>query len=94
MRAHLAGCDDGIVTVAPVLAMAGDFAAYLETAQDEARVGAIRRSRTTGRPVGSPDWLAALEARFGRPLAPLKRGPKPRPPPTTDQTELFHTASP
>jgi hypothetical protein len=33
---------------------------------------ALRRSETTG----SPDWIAALEARTGRTLTPQERGPK------------------
>ena len=47
-RAHLAGRDDGVVRVAPLLARVPDFAGLLEAAEDEAAVLAIRRSRTTG----------------------------------------------
>ena len=54
----------------------GDFAGLLEGDEDEAAVMAIRRSRSTGRPVGGPDWTKALEARTERTLAPAKRGPK------------------
>jgi putative transposase len=75
-RAHLAGRDDGVVTTAPVLGMVGDFAAYLGAPEDTAAVTAIRRSRTTGRPVGEAAWLEALEARTSRQLAPQKRVPK------------------
>ncbi|HEY1753513.1 MAG TPA: transposase [Caulobacteraceae bacterium] len=78
-RAHLAGQDDGVVTTAPVLAMAGDFAAWLDAPQDEGRMQAIRRSRTTGRPVGEAAWLAHLEARLGRPLAAGKPGRRAKP---------------
>ena len=39
---------------------------------------ALRRSETSGRPIGDPAWIAMLEARSGRALAPQKRGPKPR----------------
>ncbi len=76
-RAHLAGLDDGVVTVAPVLEMAPDFAAYLDEDEDTNALAAIRRSRTTGRPVGAKDWLTALEARTQRELAARKPGPKP-----------------
>ena len=92
-RAHLAGRDDGVVSVAPLLDRVPDFAGLLAAAEDEAAILAIRRSRTTGRPVGAADWLKALEAATGRPLAAAKRGPKPRAV-GTDQGQLFHTVSP
>lgn len=76
--AHLAGRDDGMVTVAPVLERVGDFAAHLAAAEDAPAVTAIRRSRTTGRPVGAADWIAALEAAEQRDFAAAKRGPKPK----------------
>ena len=31
-----------------------------------------------GRPLGAPEWIAALERQLGRRLAPGKPGPKPR----------------
>ena len=36
-----------------------------------------------GRPVGAPEWIALLERRVGRPLAPRKPGPKLRVEPAT-----------
>jgi putative transposase len=75
-RALLAGRDDGLVTVAPVLDVVGDFAALLGAAEDEAAVSAIRHSRSTGRPVGARDWIAQIEASTSRELAAGKRGPK------------------
>ena len=94
VRAHLAGSDDGVVTAAPALEAVGDFAAFLETAEDTAAVTAIRRSRTTGRPVGAKDWVAALEARTDRTLAPVRRGPKPRAENDRQPSDLFPTVSP
>jgi putative transposase len=88
-RAHLAGKDDGVVTAAPVLARIDDFASYLDEAEDSARVAALRRSRSTGRPVGARDWIADLEARAGRPLAPGKRGRKPGQVPDVRQADLL-----
>ncbi|HWA60471.1 MAG TPA: transposase [Caulobacteraceae bacterium] len=78
VRTHLTGRADGVVEVDGVLAMTGDFASYLDEEEDRTRVDAIRRSRTTGRPVGAPSWLTDLEARTGRALAAQRRGPKPR----------------
>src|SRR3954470_16037231 len=78
VRAHLAGEDDELVKVAPALERYGDFAAFLGDAADLDAWRALRRSESSGRPLGDPHWLARLEARTGRILAPQKRGPKPR----------------
>ena len=77
--AHLAGKDDGLVRVAPLLERYGDFAAFLaEEKGDEGAWRKLRMSETSGRPLGSASWLAAIETRTGRTLRPQKRGPKPR----------------
>jgi putative transposase len=77
--AHLAGEDDDLVTVAPVLNRYGDFAAFLgNPVGDDEAWRALRMAETSGRPLGSDDWLETLEARTGRTLKPQKRGPKPR----------------
>jgi putative transposase len=77
-RAHLAGRDDGLVEVAPLLERYGEFSAFLGAAEDEQATRALRLAETTGRPVGRADWLSEIEARSGRSLAPKKRGPKPK----------------
>jgi putative transposase len=92
-RAHMAGREDGLVAVAPVLSRTGDFAAFLGQDEDAPATAALRASRTTGRPVGAAEWLAELEAGTGRTLAPEKRGPKPKSV-AEDQPELFSTVSP
>ena len=77
VRAHLAGRDDCAVTVAPVLERVGRFDAFLGESFDAVSGYApLRVSETTGRPVGSEDWIRQLEKAFVRPLAPRKRGPK------------------
>jgi putative transposase len=79
VRAHLAGTDDGVVRVAPVLERVGDFAAFLDEAFDEnAAYGPLRRCETTGRPLGSAAWIERLESDLDRWLWPRKRGPKPK----------------
>ncbi len=78
-RAHLAGVDDHVVKVAPVLERIGDFARFVDDPFDEdTAYGALRRGETIGRPVGNPAWLQALEARTGRTLTPGRRGPRPK----------------
>jgi putative transposase len=79
VRAHLAGADDALVRVAPALERYGDFARFLgEPADYTDPWRALRRSETTGRPVGDSEWIAKQEAQTGRTLAPRKRGPMPR----------------
>jgi len=78
-RAHLAGKDDELVTVAPAMERYGDFGAFLGAEGDYAAAWqALRRSETSGRPLGSAAWVQQLETRTGRTLAPQKRGPKPK----------------
>lgn len=79
VRAHFSGQDDALVRVAPALERYGDFAAFLDQPADDAPAwAALRKSETSGRPVGSAKWLETLEVRSGRKLAPQKRGPKPK----------------
>ena len=75
--AHLAGKDDHVVKVKPALDRVGDFAAFLaEEVDEDAAYAALRRAETIGRPVGSAEWLAGLEALTGKTIAAGKRGPK------------------
>jgi len=77
--AHLAGKDDHVVKVAPAIERVGDFAAFLGAPFDEAMSYAgLRKAESVGRPAGSREWLAEMEARTGLTLAPGKRGPKPK----------------
>jgi hypothetical protein len=55
-----------------------DFAALLAAPADPATTARIERAATIERPLGAPEWVAALERRLGRTLAPGKPGPKPR----------------
>lgn len=71
----MAGRDDPVVRVAPALARVGDFASFPDEA---ATYGPLRMAELVGRPVGAPDWIAAVDARTALTLAPGKRGPKPR----------------
>ena len=79
VRAHLAGEVDAIVSVRPALERYGDFAAFLGTPADYTEAWAmLRRAETTGRPIGTNDWVEQIERQTGRVLAPQKRGPKSR----------------
>jgi len=79
VAAHLAGEDDQLVKVAPALERYGDFAALLEEEiEDETGFQGLRQSETTGRPLGTEEWMGKQERMTGRTLKPQKRGPKKR----------------
>jgi len=77
-RAHLSGQDDGLVKVAPLLAMIGDWNAFLASAVSEEDLRDIRGHGRTGRPLGDEQFLGCLEEMAGRSIKPQKRGPKPK----------------
>ena len=77
-RAHLKGQDDCLVKVAPLLAMVGDWKAFLNSAIPEEELQDLRSHGRTGRPLGSPAFLDRLESLVGRVLKPQKPGPKPK----------------
>jgi putative transposase len=74
-RAHLAGVDDSLVTVRPVLDRTSCFADLL--LQDRAEdFAALRRSEGSGRPLGTAEFVTGLERLLGRPIARRSPGPK------------------
>ena len=77
-RAHLAGHDDALVAVAPLLERVPDWRGFLAGGLEEEALEALRRHTRTGRPLGNPAFLARLEARLGRRLRPGKPGPRPK----------------
>jgi putative transposase len=76
-RAHLAGKDDGLVRVKPLLALVPDWTEFLAMKLGEEPLEAIRRGERTGRPQGTAAFVKKLERRLGRVLARQKPGPKP-----------------
>jgi putative transposase len=70
VRAHLSGKDDGLVAVRPVLDRFPDFAEMLETELTGIEMNAIRKAETSGRPLGSKEWVESLGAGM------MKRGRK------------------
>ena len=73
-RAHLAARDDGLVQVAPLLAMVGDWKALLDSALPEEELKELRGHARTGRPLGDDAFLERLENLVGRVLKPQKGG--------------------
>lgn len=74
--ALLAGRDDGLTTVAPVLARCPRFAELIEEPAEQAGFRALRRSEGIGRPLGDDAFLDRIEALTRRRLRPAKRGRK------------------
>jgi putative transposase len=77
VRAHLGGRSDGVVDVTPVLTRVDDFSAFLGANVEDTAFDLLRRSETSGRPLGPAPWIEQLESRTRRSLTPAKRGPKP-----------------
>ncbi len=74
--AHLAGTDDKLVTVVPLLEMAGDWNLFLDGTGEEILINEIRKHERTGRPLGRGNFIEQLEAFLERPLKRGKPGPK------------------
>ena len=74
--AHIAGCDDILVRVAPLLNMFGNWEKYLGldvTMEDSEK---IERHAQSGVPLGDKTFISELEERFGMDFSSQKRGPK------------------
>ena len=78
VRAHLAGADDELVKVRPVLERVDRFADLLRTDPDDTGFKALRASEGSGRPLGNADFVAGLERLLGRPIARRAPGRKPK----------------
>ena len=77
VRAHLAGQDDGLVTVRPVLDRAPNVGEWLAGGETE-DYAALRACEGTGRPLCAPAMVVELERILGRPIARRAAGRKPK----------------
>ena len=76
--AHLAGKDDGLVSVKPMLDRIDNWEAYLSVAQEtQVTHQHIQQHTRTGRPLGNSGFIAQLELVTGKALARKKPGRKP-----------------
>lgn len=73
-RAHLAGTDDELVTVAPLLGRIPDWADVLAAGTADSELKLLRQHSNTGRPCGGPAFLETLERTTGRDLQKRKPG--------------------
>ena len=76
LRAHLAGRDDGLVTVAPLLGRLGHTTTLVDTEPEETALTRLRAAEATGRPLGSDEFVAQLERHMQRRLRRQKPGRK------------------
>ncbi len=76
--AHLAGSDDALVSVRPLLELIPNWAAFIGEEEGERFNELVRSHASTGRPLGSDAFVESLERQLARPLKPRKPGPKPQ----------------
>ncbi|HEX3666088.1 MAG TPA: transposase [Rhizomicrobium sp.] len=76
-RAHLSGKNDELVRVGSSLSRYGHWPFFLAADLSDAERELIRSHESTGRPLGSPAFIARLEKRLDRTLTRQKPGPKP-----------------
>ena len=69
---------DGLTETAPVLERVPNFADLMQSGEDEARSSDLRKSESTGRPLGDTAFLDRVATLLGRDPKPGKRGPKKR----------------
>ncbi len=76
-RAHLAGADDELVSVRPLLELVSDWARFIGEPDAPDIADVLHAHTSTGRPLGPDSFVEALEQRLGRHLKRQKPGPKP-----------------
>lgn len=65
--AHLAGNDDGLVRVAPLLERVNDWRAFLAGPTHGTTAELLQHHERTGRPLGSTAFIERLERLLDRP---------------------------
>jgi hypothetical protein len=73
---YVAGDDDGLIPVGPLLALVGKWTDCLDTGAPEEEVTELHRHERSGRPLAREPFVVALEGRLGRTLQRGEPGPK------------------
>ncbi len=73
-KAHLAGKDDDLVRVAPLLKRAPDWRAFLATKLNNEDRDTIRKRERSGHPLGNDAFFTRLKTKLGRDVRPRKPG--------------------
>ncbi len=76
--AHVAGKDDSLVRVGPLLERVGHWREFLHAGLAAEEADLFRCHERTGQPLGPARFLERIEKTLGRVIRPHKRGPKPR----------------
>jgi putative transposase len=76
--AHVAGRDDGVVRVSPLLERVKDWREYLMEPLEAEQGELWRRHERPGGPPGEAAFLERIEGLLGRSVRPAKRGPRPK----------------
>jgi putative transposase len=77
-RAHLGIAEDGLVEARGLDHLVPDWRSFLDDDPPSWQLDVLREHVRTGRPLGATDFVADVERRLGRTLAPAKRGRKPK----------------
>ena len=88
VRAHLAGSDDSMVSVRPVLDRWPNFRDLLLEDYEE-KFSSLREAGGIGRPLGTAEFVTQLERRLGRPIARRAPGRKAVAIPVGEQLNLL-----
>jgi len=75
-QAHVAGGNDALAIVAPLLQRVENWKEFVREPESEETQEALREHERTGRPLGSERFLAKLERLTGRLLKRQRPGPK------------------
>lgn len=75
--AHLAGKDDQLVAVKPLLDIVSNWQGFLALTNEE-ELALLKKHERSGRPLGDVSFVERLEGELERLLRPAKRGPKPK----------------
>jgi putative transposase len=90
VRAHLSGVEDAIVTVRPLLDRVPHLRDLLLQGGTDEDFSELRRAEATGRPLGTPEFVAGLETLLGRKIERRAPGRKPiSSAPIAEQLELL-----
>jgi len=76
--AHLAGQDDRLVRVEPLLDRVPDWRDFLSAGTAESDLDALRKHARNGRPLGDEAFVREVEVITARKLRKAKPGPKPK----------------
>ena len=76
-RAHAAGCDDGLVSVAALRERVGNGTDLIGIEPEASATARLRAAESTGRPLGDERFIAMLEQKLARRLRPQKPRRKP-----------------